>query len=191
MKSIEQINKIESTLLYVLRNFKEGVDYIKLFKILYFAQREFLSTYGKVLIPDTFKARNWGPVPSLSDKIIKMAENKESVSNYPDLKGFSRAIKVVDKMVFAIKEPNLDYLSKKERECLDKWYNECKDKDSKNELSPASHDSAYKLAWSRYQKDPQQGILTFIEIARAGGASEKMIEYIREKELITAEFCDE
>ena len=46
MKSPEQINKIEAVVLYILQHFKDGVDYIKLFKIMYFAQREYLATYG-------------------------------------------------------------------------------------------------------------------------------------------------
>ena len=36
MKSQEQINKIEAVVLYILQHFKEGLDYIKLFKIMYF-----------------------------------------------------------------------------------------------------------------------------------------------------------
>ena len=34
MKTLEQVKKIESVVLYVLRKFPEGVDYIKLFKII-------------------------------------------------------------------------------------------------------------------------------------------------------------
>ena len=40
---------------------------------------------------------------------------------------------------------------------------------------------------TRYKDDPQLGTLTNIEIAKAGGASEKMVAYIREKELMTNE----
>lgn len=38
MKTIDQILKIEAVVLYVLQAFKEGVDYIKLYKILYFGK---------------------------------------------------------------------------------------------------------------------------------------------------------
>lgn len=75
MKSQEQINKIEAVVLYILQHFKEGWDYIKLFKIMYFAQREYLATYGLTIAEDTFKARQLGPVPSLTYKVVKMAEN--------------------------------------------------------------------------------------------------------------------
>ena len=70
---------------------------------------------------------------------------------------------------------------------VNKWYNYCKDKDSKKELSPESHDEAYTKAYTRYKDDPQLGTLTNIEIAKAGGATEKMVAYIREKELMTNE----
>lgn len=188
MKSIEQIKKIEAVVLYVLQYFEQGVDYIKLFKIMYFAQREYLAKYGKVLCPDTFKARQKGPVPALSNKVIKIAElHDEDVLEYPDLMSFIESIKVQDQLVFATKGPNLDYLSGMERKCLDKWYLYCKDKNSKEELSPESHDSAYEAAWERYQRDPQQGFLSSLEIAVAGGASEKMRNYIYNKELLMCE----
>ncbi|MDO4161228.1 MAG: hypothetical protein Q4D41_12295, partial [Prevotellaceae bacterium] len=106
------------------------------------------------------------------------------IKSYPDLKGFYDSIKVENQLVFAQARPDMDYLSKKECEYLDKWYNYCKDKDSKEELSPESHDSAYDEAYARYQKDPQLGTLTNMEIAKAGGATDKMVAYIREKELL-------
>ena len=188
MKPIEQIKKIESVVLYVLQHFEQGVDYIKLFKILYFAQREYLAKYGKVLCPDTFRARAMGPVPALSNKVIKIAElHEEDASEYPDLESFINSIRIQDQLVYATKEPDMDYLSNMERKCLDKWYLYCIDKNSKEELSPESHDSAYEAAWERYNRDPQQGFLTSLEIAIAGGASEKMRNYIYNKELLMCE----
>lgn len=188
MKTLEQIKKIESVVLYVLHKFPEGVDYIKLFKIIYFAQREYLANYGKVLCPDTFKARTFGPVPALSDKVIKLVELENAdVDSYPDLKDFCSSIRVKEQMVYASVEPDMDYLSRKECEYLDKWYDYCKDKDSKKELSLESHDAAYQTAYARYKDDPQLGTLTNIEMAKAGGATDKMVAYIREKELLATE----
>jgi len=185
MKTKEEIKKIEAVVLYILQQFKDGVDYIKLFKIMYFAQKDYLLTYGKVLCPDTFKARKFGPVPTLSDKVLKTVETRESLSGRTDLKAFAGSIRVDgSQTVFARQEPDTDYLSGKERECLDKWILYCRDKDSKKELSPESHDAAYEAAWKAYQDDPQKGEMTLIEIARAGGASEKLVSYIRDKELM-------
>ena len=188
MKTLDQVKKIESVVLYVLRYFPEGIDYIKLFKIIYFAQKDYLATYGKVLCPDTFKARKYGPVPTLSDKVVKLVENgEEDIDSYPDLKEFYLSLRVEDQKIYALVEPDMDNLSRKECEYLDKWYNYCKDRDSKTELSPESHDEAYKNAYARYQEDPQLAILTNIEIAKAGGATQKMLAYIREKEMIATE----
>lgn len=108
MKTLEQVKKIESVVLYVLRKFPEGVDYIKLFKIIYFAQKEYLVNYGKVLCPDTFKARTFGPVPALSDKVIKLVELEgEDIDSYPDLRNFYNSIRVQDQMVYALAEPDM------------------------------------------------------------------------------------
>ena len=189
MKTLEQVKKIESVVLYVLRNFPEGIDYTKLFKIIYFAQREYLANYGKVLCPDTFKARTYGPVPALSDKVMKLVElNAEDIESYPDRKNFFSSIRVDNQVVYALEAPDMDYLSKKECQYLDKWYEYCKDKDSKSELSPESHDEAYDKAFARYREDPQLGTMTNIEIVRAGGETDRMVAYIREKELIATEF---
>jgi hypothetical protein len=188
MKTEDEIKKIEAVVLYILRQFHDGVDYIKLFKIMYFAQKDFLLSYGKVLCPDTFKARKYGPVPMLSDKVIKTVETREPLRGKADLRAFARSIRVdTNQHVFALHEPDTDYLSVKEREYLDKWIDNCREKDSLKELSPESHDQAYETAWQAYQDDPQKGEMTLIEIARAGGASEKMVAYIREKELMAEE----
>lgn len=184
MKTKDEINKIEAVVLYILNQFKEGVDYIKLFKVMYFAQKDYLITYGKVLCPDTFKARMYGPVPAFSDRVIKTVENRDREVT-TDMEAFVSSIKIKKQKVYPNCESEMDYLSVKERQCLDKWIEYCRDKDSMKELSPESHDEAYDAAWKAYQDDPQKGEMTLIEIARAGGASDKMISYIREKELMS------
>ena len=76
MKSPEQIGKIEAVVLYILQQFQEGLDYIKLFKIMYFAQREYLALNGLCIVEDTFRARLNGPVPSLTYKVMKFELNR-------------------------------------------------------------------------------------------------------------------
>ena len=46
MKTIEQILKIKAVVLYILKAFPEGVDYIHLFKVMYFAQQDQLKEYA-------------------------------------------------------------------------------------------------------------------------------------------------
>ena len=104
------------------------------------------------------------------------------------MKSFADSIKVENQLVYGVQQPDIDYLSVKERQNLDYWIEYCRDKDSIKELSPESHDKAYKAAWKAYKDDPQKGEMTWIEIARAAGASDKMVSYIREKELMSEQF---
>ncbi len=181
MKSPEQINKIEAVVLYILQHFKDGVDYIKLFKIMYFAQREYLATYGLTIAEDTFKARVLGPVPSLTYKVVKMAENGEDSA---DLREFISSIRVDgEQKVYAKAEPNMDYLADMERAELNETISKYKDMDSR-EFSRLSHDEAYKTVCKRMKDDPQQDVLTLIDIARAGGASDNMVNHIRQAQIV-------
>ena len=76
MKTPQQIAKIKAVLLYIMQNFRDGVDYIKLFKILYFAQQDHLVRYGKVIVDDSFRALKHGPVPTYTYKALQIAEGK-------------------------------------------------------------------------------------------------------------------
>lgn len=185
MKTQEQIDRIKAVVLYIMQYFKAGVDYIKLFKIMYFAQRKYLSTYGLCVVEDTFKARPRGPVPSLTYKVVKMVENGECFDEFPDLKDFAHAVRVdKDQKVFALVAPDMDYIAVMERKVLDETIAEYKDVPS-DELSKISHeDTAYKKVCQLMKTDPERDTITRLDIARAGGASDEMIEYIREEQII-------
>lgn len=186
MKSPEKIKKIEAVVLYILQFFKDGVDYIKLFKIMYFAQQEYLATYGLTLDDDNFKCRLKGPVPALTYKVVKMVENGASFAETPDLKSFADAISIgADQIIHAKKKPNMDYIADMEKDQLDKTIAKYRDMSSED-LSKLSHDSAYKAAKRRMRLDPQKDMLTLIEIAKAGGADKDMLDHIRDVQIIRA-----
>ncbi|MBR4324278.1 MAG: hypothetical protein IKP73_01980 [Bacteroidales bacterium] len=46
MKSKDQISKIQAVVAYILKKVPQGLDYIHLFKIMYFAQQEYLIVWG-------------------------------------------------------------------------------------------------------------------------------------------------
>lgn len=66
MKSSEQINKIKAVVLYILQSFKEGTDYIKLFKLMYFAQRGYIAKYGRPIFENSFPKKNSMVICSLN-----------------------------------------------------------------------------------------------------------------------------
>ncbi len=180
MKTQAQIEKIKSVILYIIQSFEDGVDYIKLFKILYFAQRSHLAKYGKVIVDDSFRALKHGPVPTYTYKGLQIAEGKPLLG---DFREFLANIEVKDKKVYATSVPNMDYISGAERRSLDASIENYKDIDP-YDLSVLSHDSAWQQAVERMQDDPQKNFITIIDIARAGNASEEMVDYIREKQIL-------
>ncbi len=180
MKSIIQITKIKAVILYIIKNFPEGIDYIKLFKILYFAQQDHLVKYGKVLVDESFKAVKHGPVPTYTYKALQIAEGKPLEGDFSE---FLFGIKVKNKKVYTSMLPDMDYISEANRKCLDEAIAKYKDADP-YDLSDISHDSAWEEANARIQDDPQKNFITIIDIARAGKASEPMVDYIREKQFI-------
>ena len=104
MKTSIQIAKIKAVLLYIMQSFPQGVDYIKLFKILYFAQQDHLVKYGKVLVEDSFKALKHGPVPTYTYKALQIAEGKPLEGNFEE---FLTGIEVRDKKVYTSAKPEM------------------------------------------------------------------------------------
>ncbi|MCM1050920.1 MAG: Panacea domain-containing protein [Paenibacillus sp.] len=180
MKTPQQIAKIKAVLLYIMQNFHDGVDYIKLFKILYFAQQDHLVRYGKVIVDDSFRALKHGPVPTYTYKALQIAEGKPLEGDFDE---FLSNISVRDKKVYTTALPDMDYISGADRKCLDAAIAKYKDTDP-YDLSDLSHDAAWMEAISRVQDDPQKNFITLIDIARAGCASEPMVDYIREKQIV-------
>ena len=108
MKSPVQIAKIKAVILYVMQSFPDGVDYIKLFKILYFAQQNHLVKYGKVLVDESFRAVKHGPVPAYTYKALQIAEGKPLAGDFDD---FLMNIEVQNKRVYTSTFPDMDYIS--------------------------------------------------------------------------------
>lgn len=178
MKSYFQILKMRAAVLYVLLEFKDGVDFIKLFKILYFAQQEHLVKYGRGVIGDTFHALRHGPVPAFIYKAVQVAQGKIEDSKDFDL--FLKGIQVSDKSLISSKEvPDRDELSQSDMDCLTASISKYKDIEP-YDLSELSHDSAWNEANKRTKEDPEKDIMTLLDIAKAGNAPEGMIEYIKD-----------
>lgn len=184
-RTIDQILKIKAVLLYILKSFPDGVDYIKLFKILYFAQQDHLVRYGRAIVSDSFKAIKHGPVPTYMYKALQVAEGKPLEGDFNE---FLKDVNVVDFLVSAFAEPDLDELSGSDLKCLDASILKYKDVDSYR-LSEISHkDRAWKAAFSRSQEDPEKDFMSIIDIAKAGNANKDMINYIREQQILKSAF---
>lgn len=188
MKSIDDIQKIKAVVCYVLGKSQGGMDYIHLFKSMYFAQQEHLVRYGLPLFDDTFVVRKHGPVPALTYKVIRCAEGK----NYEDTINLDDFISVLDinsvdgHQVVSLKDGvtfDEDELSVSNMRVLDRCIEYCMGIES-FELSKLSHqDKAFKKARKRALETGEDTCIPLFEIAKAGGASDSMLEVIRERQI--------
>ncbi|RHJ82339.1 Panacea domain-containing protein [Parabacteroides sp. AM08-6] len=150
----------------------ERKDIHKICKILYFADQDHLSKYGRSITGDTYIAMPFGPVPSNVEDIFKAVRGDSFFSDcVDDLKEY---FDFINKYVLITKKKaDTDYLSESDLECLDKAIEKCKDK-SFNELTEMSHD----LAWSNTQRDRA---ISIKDILREVGDDEEYVSYIDRK----------
>lgn len=187
MKTEDQILKIKAAVLYILQQIPGGLDYIHLFKIMYFAQQEHLVTYALPIIDDSFVARKHGPVASLTYKVLRGVEGKVAMTD-GDLSDFMGSIVVEMQhghQVVTIAPGvvcDTDELSASNMKVLDKWISKCKDVQS-FELSDLSHDKAWKSAKARTDRTGEDTKITLYDIAKAGGANSTMLSLIRERQI--------
>lgn len=173
----DDVLKLKAAVLYVVNKCGE-VGYFHLFKILYFANREHYAKYGRSIIKDTFCALPKGPVPSFLFDAVKNLSFTQKTGEY---KIISDSLYNQDPSCYfllsAKEKPDMDELSESDIKCLDKSIEENKNLDI-NSLSNKSHDKAWE------EVKLTHGKMNNLSIAKAGGANEAMVEYIKENELI-------
>lgn len=183
MHTRDEILKMKAAMLYVI-NKVGSIDTLHLFKILYFADREHLVRYGRHIINDDFKAIEMGPIPSCIYSAIKVVQGKNKAEKYSHLEELFNCIEIGDRLHYVIKakeKPDMDELSASDIKCLDDSFEENRLIDT-YDLSQKSHDHAWNKARENgYSRNPSMNTL---DIAYAGGASDAMLEYIKESEII-------
>jgi uncharacterized phage-associated protein len=169
-------DKAKAATLYIFEKFEEKyttkeVDFLKVFKILYFADQKHLVNYGRTILTDNYLAMKNGAMPSNLYELFKSlyhyftleSQFIDSIKNSFLLVDYYHAI--------ANQKADLDELSQSDIECLSISFEENQGL-SFEELVEKSKDNAWKNA----DNDNQMNIE---EIAKAGGASEEMILYIQ------------
>ncbi len=185
MKSKESINEIKATVIYILKSFPEGIDWVKLFKLMYFAQQKHLVLYGRGIVNEKFHAHERGPVPGYTFEAIYSIDSSKKELFAEFLEGIN-VVKVGKgcRTITTNLEPDMDEFSGSDIEVIDEIIELYKDK-SPEELSDLSHkDSAWIKAFGIKKEDPQRDFMSDIDIAKAGDASDELIEYIKELNLV-------
>lgn len=178
----DELLKLKAVVLYIV-NKCEAIDYFHIFKILYFADRDHYAKYGQRIINDTFCALPNGPVPSTLFDAIKVVVGQRSKETNLELNLISDSLYPSDEtylyILSAKENADMDELSVSDIECLNQSIEENKDIPF-GDLSTKSHDEAWKEAWDKKMSSEMNNIT----IAKAGGANEAMLDYIKEGQLI-------
>ena len=186
----DEILKLKAVTLYILKQCGGELDFIHLFKILYFAERRHYATYGKHLVADTFCAMERGPVPSFLYDAVKVTTGFSRCTDTSTLRLISSALAPVGGecchyIVRALEDPDMDELSRAAIVSLNKSISENQHKDAR-QLSTESHDKAWEEAWNNKHASPMNSI----SIAKAGGAKDGFASYIAEQEKLDRYLAD-
>lgn len=166
MSYILEKDKSIAVILFIL-NALEHSDIHKLCKIIYFADQKHLARYGRPITGDWYVAMKDGPVPSNIYDFIKIVRG-DSMYQDPSL---NDAFEIKHSyMLVPKRKPDLDELSTSEIGCLEESICDNR-KLSYAELVNKSHDEAYRNATINNK-------LAFEDIARCGGATDDMLNYI-------------
>lgn len=158
-----ETEKAKEMVLHIL-NVTGGADFYHIVKILYFAEMKHLARYGVGFVPGGFSALEYGPVPM---DVYELLNHCSESDPYKKLSG-------VAKNIFTAKrDADLDYLSEAEIESIDESIKENVSL-SFYALLKKSHDEAWTAAG-------KSGKLSPILIAKVGGASEGMLEFVEEQ----------
>lgn len=161
--------KTLNALLYVA-NRVQRKDFHKIFKIIYFADRQHLADWGRPITGDTYIAMEAGPVPSRLYDMLKMVRGD---SYLPDTEGLGHYFQVENWMyVCPLVDANLDLLSHNEQEALSEAIRKYADL-SYDEIKEKSHD----VAWRSTARDFS---ISWDSIAREAGLDSTELECVNE-----------
>lgn len=165
-----EIDKSVGLIKIILSNMDDKTcGFHKLFKILYFAEKEHLSKYGRPITWDRYIAMKDGPVPSAIYDLLKILRGDAIFYADVDL---SNDFEVQGSHYLHLLNDNIDMdiFSESELECIQHSIEE-----NKNLTYGILRDKSHDQAWKRSQKDDSMSIF---EIAKAGGANDDVIKYI-------------
>lgn len=172
--------KLTEVVLYIL-NKTRGLDYYRMFKIIYFANIAHLAKYGFPMVSDEFFALPDGPVPSVLYDCIKGSANCDKELQNMLEKNVSKGACDAYYMLEAKRNADLDYLSKADVEALDDSISENANL-SYGDLRAKSHGEE----WRRAYKLQGRKLMDVVGMAKDAKASDDMIEYIKENLAVEA-----
>ena len=168
-------HKTINAVLYIVEKL-ERKDFHKIFKILYFSDREHLNVYGRTITGDAYIAMADGPVPSNLYDIFKSVRGD---GYYKDDGKFGQFFSVIEwDLIKSNAKPNLKELSKTDLTCIDKSLEKYGNL-SYDEIREKSHDYAWRST-------SQNRTIDFENIVREAGGEEDYILYLKEQSVLSS-----
>lgn len=172
-----QFDKVKTlnALLFVA-NRVQRKDFHKIFKVIYFADRQHLADWGRPITGDTYIAMDAGPVPSRLYDMLKIVRGD---SYLPDTEGLGRYFQVENWMyVRPLVDADLNSFSANEQEALSDSIEKYASL-SYGEIKEKSHD----VAWRSTARDFS---ISWDSIAREAGLDADELECVNEYAKMTA-----
>lgn len=160
-------------ILYILQKMGGECDIHRCHKILYFADNEHLSKYGRAITGDAYVRMDFGPVPTCIYDLFKAVRGDSYFANQVDDIRQNYFHFTNNKDIVSVAKSDMSYLSESDVEMLDKYIAQLKDKDF-NSVSEASHG----YAWSHA---PQNGVISVRDRLTEMGDTDEYIHYIEEQ----------
>jgi uncharacterized phage-associated protein len=160
-------------ILYILKKMGGKCDIHKCHKILYFADNEHLSKYGRSITGDAYVRMDFGPVPTCIYDLFKAVRGDSYFASPVDNVRNGCFHFVNNKDIAAVAEPDMSYLSESDVEMLNKYIEKLKDKDF-IEVTDASHG----YAWMH---TAQNAVISVRDRLTEMGDTEEYIHYIEEQ----------
>ena len=139
-------------------------------KVLYFADKDHLSKYGRLICGDSYVAMSKGPVPSGTYDLIKYIRDGYSWS-VCSVEGIEDAFEMDGHSIRPLRDADTEFLSESDIECLDDaiaQYGNMR----VGHLMAQSHDDAWRSA-------DQNDIMSLEAIARTLPDADALLEYLQ------------
>ncbi len=160
-------------ILYIVQQMGGKCDIHKCHKILYFADNEHLSRWGRSITGDSYVKMDFGPVPTCIYDLIKAVRGDSYFASQVDDIRKNLFHIINNKDIVATSKPCMDYLSETDVEILDKYIRQLKPMDF-HEVTQASHG----YAWTNTL---QNGEISIHDRLKEMGESEDYIRFVEEQ----------
>ena len=170
-------DKALEAVLYVVGN---TTDLFHIVKILYFADKLHIERYGNQIFGDYYAAMPDGPVPSGAYDLIKSARGDAYAYEAKIAKANpKKALKVSGErgdVVTRRRDPDLDYLSESDRECLDEAIQKYAQMDYDTLWKIAHEEESYKKRFKKERPNNQIPLSEIISMDLPNG--KEVLQYL-------------